>query len=156
MENCLPNSLVAPPQSHDPLSRRSPTNPTNICRNASQSRREHHNVVPQSQVVTNTVKFTREYNFSTYPSSLQQAALAVLQEFDNQVTLAWLTALRLSRHDENYWFHLGSLSSEQLEAIAMLEDCQDDLVSAWLDFTRGGGSYLLRYTVLSSLADGYL
>lgn len=113
-------------------------------------------MVAQSQVVTNTVDFTCEYNFSTYPSPLQRAALAVLQEFDNQATLAWLTALRLSRHDENYWFHLGGLSSEQLEAIAMLEDCQDDLVSAWLDFTRSGGSYPLRYTALSSLADGYL
>lgn len=156
MENCSPNSLVTPSQSHDPLSRRSPTTPTHFCRNASQSHREHHNAIAQSQVVTKTVEFTREYNFSTYPSSLQQAALAVLQEFDNQVALAWLTALRLSRHDENYGLHLGSLSSEQLEAISILEDCQDDLVSTWLDFTRGGGSYLLRYTTSSSLADGYL
>lgn len=141
MENCSPNSLVAPPQSHDPLSRRSPTDPTHFCRNTSQSRQKHYDVDAQSQGVTNTVEFTRGYNFSTYPSSLQQAALAVLQKNDNQVALAWLAALRLSRHDENYWFHLGTLSSEQLEAIAMLEDCEDDLVSAWLDFTRDGGSY---------------
>ena len=92
-----------------------------------------------SQVVTNTIGSTHEYNYSTYPSLLQQDALAILQHFDNQVVLAWLTGLRSSRASGNHWFQPGSLSSQQLEAISLLKGCPDDLLSAWLDFTRVGG-----------------
>ena len=110
-------------------------------------------MVAQSQKVTCTIGLTHEYNFSIYPSPSQHAALAVLREFDNQVVLTWLTALRFLKFDENHWFHLDDLSSEQFEAISVLKDCPDDLVSAWLDSIRGGGLYPFWCPVVSNLAD---
>ncbi len=146
MENYSPVSLAVPPR-HEPLLGSFPTDPTRSYQHSSQSRREHHNVYDPSQVVTNTTGPTHDYNFSTCPSSSQQAALVVLQKFDDQIILAWLTGLRSYRPDETHWFQPGCLSSEQFEAISVLKDCSDGLVSAWLDFTRRVGWYPLQYTV---------
>ena len=95
-----------------------------------------------SQIVTNTVEFAHEYNPSTSPIPIQQAALAVLQEFENHVVLSWLTGLRSFKYDEDHWFQQGNLSSEQFGAISVLKDCPDELVSTWLDTARFRGSYL--------------
>ena len=103
-----------------------------------------------SQVVTNTAEVTRECNFSTSPTPIQQAALAVLQEFENHVALAWLSGLRSFNSGEDHWFQPGNLSSEQFGAIFALKDCPDELVSAWLDTARFGGSYLPWCMVYSS------
>ena len=115
------------------------TNPTHSCQHCSQPCREHHNTVDTSEVLTNTIECTYDYNSSIYPSLSQQAALSALREFDNKVVLAWLTELRSSRLDRNHWFQPASLSSQLCEAISVLQSCSDSLVSAWLDFSRGGG-----------------
>ena len=162
MENFSRDSLAAPPQSlqshdlHDPLFGCSSTSPTRFVQHSSQSRRNKQNVVAQSQPGTNVTGFTRDYNFSTYPSLLQQAALTVLKEFNNQVTLAWLTGLRSFRPNENHWFQPGNLSSKQFDATSVLKDCPDDLVCAWLDFIRAGGWYPLWCAVVSTPTDNCL
>ena len=145
MENFPLNSLAAPPQSlqshdlHDPLLGISSTSPTRFYQLSPEYRRKHQNVVARSQPGTNITGFTRDYDFSAYPSRSQQAALAVLKGLNNQVTLAWLTGLRSLRSNDNHWFQPGSLSSEQFDATSVLKDCPDDLVCAWLDFIRAGG-----------------
>ena len=140
-----PNFLAAPPQSlqiHNALLGRSLEGPTHFSPHSSQFRREPQNVGAPSPVVTNTADFTREYNFSPSPTPIQRAALAVLQEFENHIVLAWLSGIRSFGSDEDHWFRLGNLSSEQFGAISVLRDCPDELVSAWLDAARFGGSYL--------------
>lgn len=93
-------------------------------------------MVDRSQPEANIVD---EYKPPTYPSLLQQAALTILQEFENEVVLAWLTQLRSVRLSSNHWFQHRSLSSQQVEAIFVLGSCPEGLVSAWLDLTRGDG-----------------
>ena len=140
-----PNFLAAPPQSlqiHDALLGRSLEDPTQFSPHSSQFHREPLNVGAPSQGVTNTAGFTREYNLSTPPIPIQQAALSVLQEFENHVVLAWLTGLRFFNSGEDHWFQPGNLSSEQFGAISVLKDCPDELVSTWLDTARFRGSYL--------------
>ena len=159
MENCSPDPLAAPPptsQSHGPLLGSFHAGPTCIYQHSAQSHREHENVAAPSPESTNTIGFTHEYNFTTYPSPAQRAAIAVLQEFDNQIALAWLTGLRSFRPDENHWFQPENLSSEQFEAISVLKDCPDDLVSVWLDFTRDVGWYPLWCTIVFTPADNFL
>ena len=159
MEIFSTDSLAAPPHSlqshdlHDPLFGSSSTSPTRFFQHSSQSRRNKQNVVAQSQPGTNVTGFTRDYNFSTYPSPLQQAALTVLKECNNQVTLAWLTGLRSFRPNDTHWFQPGSLSSEQFAAASVLKDCHNDLVCAWLDFIRAGGWYPLWCAVVSTPTD---
>ena len=145
-----PNFVAAPPQSlqiHNALLGGSLEGPTHFSPHSSQSHREPQNIGAPSQVVTNTAEFTREYNFSTSPTPIQRAALAVLQELGNHVVLAWLSRIRSFDSDEDHWFRLENLSSEQFGAISALRDCPDELVSAWLDATRFGGLYLPRCTV---------
>ena len=142
MDNSSPSSLATPHrsfQSHQTSLSNLPTNPTQIHQQSSQSHREHHSAVLPFQVVNNSIGSTHEYNSSTYPSLLQQDALAFLQHLDNQVVLAWLTGLRSFKAGGNHWFQPRSLSSQQLEAVSLLQGCPDDLVTAWLDFTRAGG-----------------
>ena len=110
-------------------------------------------MVAPSQMVTNATEFISEYKPSTSPSPSQQAALAVLQKFNNQIALAWLTGLRSLRADEDHWFQPRNLPSEQFDAISVLKDCPDELVLAWLDFARVGGSYLPWYIGVSTPAD---
>ena len=159
MENCSADSLAAPPHSlqshdlHDPLVGSSSKSPTRFVQHSSQSRRNKQNGVAQSQPATNVTGFTRDHNFSTYPSLLEQAALTVLKECNNQVTLAWLTGLRSFRPNETHWFQPGSLSSEQFAAASVLKDCPNDLVCAWLDFIRADGWYPLRCAVVSTPTD---
>ena len=148
-----PKFLAAPPQSlqiHNSSLGRSLGDPTQFSPHSSQVDREPLNVAAPSQVVTNTAGFAREYNFSTSPNPIQQAALAVLQEFENHVVLAWLAGLRSFKSDEDHWFQSGNLSSEQFGAISVLKDCPDELVSTWLDTARFRGSYLPCCMVFSS------
>lgn len=143
MENCSPNSVTPPPQSlqsHNPSLGRFPQSPTQFLPNSSQFHRGHQNGVASSHLVTKPPKLTHEYNLPTSPSRLQQEALAILLGFDNQTVLAWLTGLRSFRPDVNHWFQPGSLSSEQFNAVSVLKDCPEHLVSLWLDSARGGGS----------------
>ena len=142
MEKSSPSTLLAPQRSfhdHNPSLDSLSTNPTHSCPHYSQPCREHHNAVDASQVLTNTIECTYDYNSSIYPSLSQQAALSALREFDNKVVLAWLTELRSFRLDRNQWFQPGSLSSQLCEAISVLQSCSDSLVCAWLDFSRGDG-----------------
>ena len=148
-----PNFLAAPPQSlqiHNSSLGRFPERPPHFSPHSSQFHRAHQNVGAPSQVVTNTADVAREHNFSTSPTPIQQAALAVLQEFENHVALAWLTGLRSFKSDEDHCFQSGHLSSEQFGAISVLKDCPDELVSVWLDTARSGGSYLPWCLVYSS------
>ena len=148
-----PNFLAAPPQSLKILNSslgRFPERPTHFSPHSSQFHRAHQNVGAPPQVVTNTAEVTRDYNFSTSPTPRQQAALAVLQEFENHVALAWLSGLRSFKSDKDHWFQPGHLSSEQFGAISVLKDCPDELVSAWLDTARFGGAYLPWCMVYSS------
>ena len=148
-----PNFLAAPPQSlqiHNSSLGRFLERPPHFSPHSSQFHRAHQNLGAPSQVVTNTADVTREHNFSTSPTPIQQAALAVLQQFENHVALAWLTGLRSFKSDEDHWLQPGNLSSEQFGAISVLKDCPDELVSAWLDTARFGGSYLPWCVVYSS------
>ena len=155
MENNPPNPLATPSR-HDSSLASFSTDPTNFYQHSSPSHREHQNVFVSSQVATGISTSAHESNFSTYPSLSQQAALAALYKHDNQVTLAWLTGLRSFRAGENHWFQPGSLSSQEYEAVCLLKDCPDSLVSAWLDVTRSGGWYPSCCTVVWIPADDHL
>lgn len=153
MDTRSPNFLAAPPQSlqiHDASLGRSLEGAPHFSSHSSQFHQEIQNVGAPSQAATNTAKFTREYNFLTSPTPVQQFALAILQDFENHVVLAWLTGLRSFKSDEDHWFQPGNLSSEQFGAISVLKDCPDELVLTWLDTARFGGSYLLWYIFYSS------
>lgn len=154
MENYSPAFPAAPLQSSSELGillGSFPTDPAHFCQHSSQSRRAQDTVADPSHFLTTAIRSTQEYSSSVHPSLFQQAALAVLQEFDNQIVLAWLTGLRSFRPNRNHWFQPGSLSSKHSDAIAVLKDCPDTLVCAWLDFTRAGGPYpLLRSAVTMS------
>lgn len=157
MEESSPSSLAAPPRSfhdHDPSLGSFSTSPTHSCQHCSHSQQEHHNRVDSSQVETNNIGITQEYNHSIYPSPSQQAALATLQGFDNEVVLTWLTVLRSFRLDGSHWFQPGSLSAQQFGAISVLQGCPDGLVSSWLDLSRGG-KYSLWCVILPNSADQY-
>ena len=142
MENYPPNPLATPPR-HDCSLAGFSNDPTNSYPNSAPTPREHHNVFDPSQVSTNISVSAHESNFLTYPSPLQQAALAALQKHDNQVILAWLIGFRSFRPGENHWFQPGNLSSQEYEAVSQLKDCPNGLVSAWLDAFRSGGWYPL-------------
>lgn len=142
MEHYSPSLLATPPRHNSPWDSFS-TDPTHFHPHSSQPRQEVQNLVDPSQVVTDTTVSTHKFKTSTYPSPAQQAALNVLQEVDNQVVLAWLTGLRSFRPDENHWFQHRSLSSKQVDAISVLKGCPNNLVSAWLDFSRAGGWHSL-------------
>ena len=142
MENYPPNPLATPPR-HDCSLAGFSTDPTNSYHHSSPSRRELQNVFDPSQGATNISVPAHESSFSTYPSHLQQAALAALQKHDSHVILAWLTGLQSFRPGENHWFQPGSLSSQEYEAVLLLKDCPNGLVSAWLDASRCGGRYPL-------------
>ena len=142
MEEYPPNPLATPPR-HDPSLASLSTDPTNSYQHCSPSCREYHNVFDSSQVATNVPIPAHEPNILTYPSTIQQAALAALQKHDKQVILAWLTGLRSFKPGENHWFQPKNLSSREHEAVFLLKDCPDGLVSAWLDITQTGGRYPL-------------
>ena len=150
MEKCSPNILAARPQSsqeHDFSLGSFPTDPTHFDQHSLPLRRVQDTEADPSLIVTTTIRSAQVHNSSVYPSPSQQAALAALREFDNQIVLAWLTGIRSFKSDRNHWFQPESLSSRHFDAISVLKDCPDSLLCAWLDSTRAGGPYPLLRSV---------
>lgn len=68
------------------------------------------------------------------PSHKQKEALNQLRFFDLEKIFAWLTILRCIEPGFRYCPREGGcLSSQQLDALSTLKDCDDTEVSAWLN-----------------------
>ena len=68
------------------------------------------------------------------PSQTQKEALNQLRFFDKEKICAWLTVLRCIEPGFRYCAHGGGcLSSQQLDALSTLKDCDDTKISAWLN-----------------------
>ena len=68
------------------------------------------------------------------PSQTQKEALNQLRYFDKERIFAWLTILRCIEPGFRYCARGGGcLSSQQLDALSTLKDCDDTEISAWLN-----------------------
>ena len=103
--------------------------------------------------ITSGDEVGREKNSTGFPSVTQQAALTTLQDYENGTIFAWLTGLRAFRPGGENWFQPGCLSAPQLEAISVLTDCTDSLISAWLVNIRCGSQYASYFSTSQSPND---
>lgn len=69
------------------------------------------------------------------PTGEQKAALNELLSFDKDKILAWLTVLRCIEPGFRHCAHGGCLSSQHLDALSRLKDCDDRDISTWLNPT---------------------
>lgn len=69
------------------------------------------------------------------PTGEQRAALNELLSFDKDKILAWLTIIRCIEPGFRYCAHGGCLSSQHLDALSTLKDCDDWDISSWLNPT---------------------
>lgn len=146
MEDYAPVAAISPPRSfqeHDAPLGSSSASPAHSFPPPLQSHRRYHDSInqPPPPRTTSEEKAFSEQNFPDIPSVYQQAALAVLQDYDNATIFAWLTGFRSFRPGGENWFQPRRLSRQVVEAISALKDCADSLVSAWLDAIRCGGNY---------------
>ena len=65
------------------------------------------------------------------PTPKQKAALNELLFFDNDKVLTWLTLLRSIEPGYRHRARGGYISSQQLDALSTLEDCDDSDILAW-------------------------
>ena len=69
------------------------------------------------------------------PSQTQKEALNQLRFFHKEKIFAWLTLLRCIEPGFRYRARGGGcLSSQQLDALSTLKDCDDNEILAWLNF----------------------
>ena len=68
------------------------------------------------------------------PNQTQKEALNQLRFFDKEKIFAWLTILRCIEPGFRYCARGGGyLSSQQLDALSTLKDCDDTEILAWLN-----------------------
>lgn len=90
---------------------------------------------------------THGSNGHALPSSLQQAAAAILQDFDDAKIFNCLSVLRSLSPEYLQSSHSEGLSIQQLTALSTLKDCRNDDIAACLEASRrsrGSESYSLR------------
>ncbi len=78
----------------------------------------------------------------TWPCAEQEVAVNTLKDFDDDSVIAWLTLLRSIQPGPGglgLRSGAGNLSTEQLDALSILQDCRIENVLAWLQFARLAG-----------------
>ena len=73
------------------------------------------------------------------PTEEQKAALNELLSFGKERILDWLTILRCIEPGFRFCARGGCLSSQHLDALSTLKDCDDSDISAWLSLTFSAG-----------------
>ena len=71
----------------------------------------------------------------TLPTPEQKVALEELLIFEEEKILAWLTILRSLQPGFQYRAGRGCLSSQQLNALSTLKDCNDNDILTWLNLS---------------------
>ncbi len=79
-----------------------------------------------------------ESNCQIFPSSSQQAAATILQDFDNAKIINFLSVLRFLDPNYEQSSHSKELSIQQLTALSTLKDCRDADILACLESCRRG------------------
>ena len=148
MEDSASNPPPTSFQKRDALLGSSSASPAEAYQPYFEPRRGYHDTIPRPGSLHGDEGGSGQ-DISDFPSTSQQAALALLQDYDNGTIFAWLTGLRSLRSGSESWFHPGCLSFQQLEAISALKDCNDGLVVAWLDSARCDRQYPSHYWLYS-------
>jgi hypothetical protein len=77
-------------------------------------------------------------NCQIFPSSSQQAAATILQDFDDAKIINFLSVLRFLDPNHEQSSHSKELSIQQLTALSTLKDCRDADILACLKVCRRG------------------
>ena len=75
----------------------------------------------------------------TLPTPRQEEALNELRFFDKENILAWITIVRCIEPGFRHRTRGACLSSQQLDALSTLKDCDDSDIVAWLRFASSAG-----------------
>ena len=79
-----------------------------------------------------------ELDTSTFPSS-QRTAGFLLQDFNDEQIIAWLSLLRSLQPGYQHFSSSQALSRQHIDALSMLKDYPDSLVLGWLRPSRRAG-----------------
>ena len=93
---------------------------------------------------------------STFPTTKQIEALDILRKNENSEVLAWLALMRSIEPGFKHCSQPCGLSSQVVNAIIALKDCEDELLTLWLDMTRSCGILAGQILSFHSVANSYL
>ena len=93
---------------------------------------------------------------SIFPSTEQIEALAILVDNDISQVLDWVALLRSIEPGFEYCSQPRGLPLIVVNAIIALKDCEDELLTLWLNMARSHGMSANWILIFEPIADSYL